>query len=86
MTDKPALWTVYGELATNLMLCSWTGAGMLWGAFLDLSVKYVAFVASNMNSGQDSIEEKFSYPVKRGRVPPLLSRCATPSLSLMLSK
>lgn len=70
VTGQPAQWTVYGEYAEDLMLSTLAGGSALKGTFLDLSVKHVAFLASNTDASEGLFVESFRYPIKKGRVPP----------------
>ncbi|CUS15348.1 unnamed protein product [Tuber aestivum] len=58
-------WTVYGELEADLELSRL--APKVEGTFLDLSLRKVAFIASNVDSPA-GVEEfnVFNYPVRRG--------------------
>lgn len=60
---QPPAWTVYGELDLDLQLSHL--APSVKGTFLDLSLRQVAFIASNQDSPSGNFNV-FNYPVRKG--------------------
>jgi len=80
------IWTVYGELDADLRLESL--APKVKGTFLDLSLRKVAFIASNVDSPAGAEEfNVFNYPVRRGlftlSLACLLARCTRELMSVV---
>jgi hypothetical protein len=62
-TEKNLNWTVYGEI-DNVVLSKF--APDIKDSYLDLDLKRVALIASNMDQPMEQVPNQWKYPVKKG--------------------